>query len=82
MLLPNPLCVISVAKIASLKATIFLLLILLLKSKLLRIKMSFVGSLLGLAMLTGFLITTGFLTLVAGGSIVYAATRQNLAVDA
>ncbi|WP_413442740.1 hypothetical protein [Synechococcus sp. MIT S1220] len=77
MLLPNPLCVISAAKIASLKTTIFLLLILLLKSKLLRIKMSFIGSLLGLAMLTGFLMTTGFLTLIAGGSVVYAATRKN-----
>ena len=77
MLLPSPLCVISAAKITSLKATVFLLLILLLKSKLLRVKMSLIGSLLGLAMLTSVLIATGILTLVAGGSIAYAASRQN-----
>ena len=76
MLFPNPLCLISAAKIASLKSTILLLLILLMKSKLLRIKMSVIGSLLGLAILTGFLITTGFLTIIAGGSLAYAATRQ------
>ncbi|MEN9861914.1 MAG: hypothetical protein RLZZ515_2396, partial [Cyanobacteriota bacterium] len=64
MLLLNPFCPISAARIAGLKATVMLLLVLLIKSKLLRVKMSVIGSLLGLFMLTGFLISTGLLTVV------------------
>ena len=75
MFLPPPFCPISAAKIAGLKATVSLLLILLIKSKLLRIKMSLLGSVLGFAMLVGFLISTGLLTLVAGGAVAYAATQ-------
>ena len=75
MILMNPFCPISAAKIAGLKATVILLLILLMKSKLLRLKMSLVGSLLGIMMLTGFLISTGLLTLLAGGSIAYATLQ-------
>ena len=77
MLLPNPFCPISAAKIAGLKATVMLLLVLLMKSKLLRIKMSLLGSLLGFAMLVGFLLTSGLLTVIAGGAVAYAATRPN-----
>ena len=77
MLLPIPFCPISTAKITGLKATISLLLLLLLKSKMLRLKMSLLGSLLGLAMLVGFLITTGLLTVVAGGAVTYAAVQNN-----
>ncbi len=77
MLLPNPFCPISAAKIAGLKATVMLLLVLLMKSKLLRIKMSLLGSLLGFAMLVGFLLTSGLLTVIAGGAVAYAATRSN-----
>ncbi len=76
MLPCNPFCPISAAKIAGLKATVLLLMMLLFKSKLLRLKMSLLGSLLGLLMLTGFLISTGLLTLVAGGAVAYAATRS------
>ena len=76
MLLPNPFCPISAAKIAGLKATVTLLLVLLIKSKLLRVKMSLLGSFLGLIMLTGFLLSTGVLTLVAGGAVAYAASRS------
>ena len=76
MFLPPPCCPISAAKIAGLKATVSLLLVLLIKSKLLRIKMSLLGSVLGFAMLVGFLISTGLLTLVAGGAVVYAATQS------
>ena len=72
-----PFCPISAAKIASLKATVMLLLVLLIKSKLLRVKMSLLGSFLGLIMLSGFLLTTGVLTLVAGGTVAYAASRSN-----
>ena len=71
-----PFCPISAAKIASLKATVTLLLVLLIKSKLLRVKMSLLGSFLGLIMLTGFLLSTGVLTLVAGGAVAYAASRS------
>ena len=76
MILPPPFCPISAARIAGLKATVTLLLILLVKSKLLRLKMSLLGSVLGFAMLVGFLITTGVLTLVAGGALAYAASQN------
>ena len=72
----NPLCPISAAKIAGLKATIVLLLVLLMKSKLLRIKMSLLGSFLGFAMLAGFLLSTGVLTVISGGAIAYAAMQN------
>ena len=72
-LLPlNPFCPISAAKIAGLKATVSLLLLMLLKSKLLRIKMS----LIGLVLLAGFLVSTGLLTLVTGGAVAYAASKN------
>ena len=77
MLLPSPFCPISAAKIAGLKATVVLLLVLLMKSKLLRLKMSLLGSVLGFAMLVGFLLTSGLLTAIAGGAVAYAATRSN-----
>ena len=71
-----PFCPISAAKIAGLKATVTLLLILLIKSKLLRVKMSLLGSLIGLILLTGFLLSTGLLTLVVGGAVAYAANQN------
>ena len=76
MFLLNPFCPISAARIAGLKATVMLLLVLLIKSKLLRVKMSLLGSVLGLLMLTGFLISTGLLTVVAGGAVLYAAHQK------
>ena len=75
-MLLNPFCPISAAKIVGLKATVSLLLLLLIKSKLLRVKMSLVGSLLAFNMLVGFLLTTGLLTMVAGGAVAYAATQR------
>ena len=74
--LPLPFCPISAAKIAGLKATVMLLMVMLFKSKMLRIKMSLLGSVLGFAMLIGFLITTGVLSVVAGGALAYAATQS------
>ncbi|MBW0166999.1 MAG: hypothetical protein KXJ49_05835 [Vulcanococcus sp.] len=76
MFLLNPFCPISSARIAGLKATVMLLLVLLIKSKMLRVKMSLLGSVLGLLMLTGFLISTGLLTVVAGGAVLYAANQK------
>ena len=71
-----PFCPISAAKIAGLRATVTLLLIMLFKSKLLRVKMSLLGSLIGLILLTGFLLSTGVLTLIAGGAVAYAANQN------
>ena len=76
MVLINPFCPISAAKIAGLKTTVGLLLVLLMKSKLLRIKMSLLGSVLGFAMLVGFLRPTGLLTVIPGGAVAYAATQN------
>ena len=75
MLPLNPFCLISAGKVAGLKATIVILMVMLMKSKLLRIKMSLLGSLIGFTLLVGFLLTTGALTLVAGGAVVYAAKK-------
>ena len=76
MVLINPFCPISAAKIASLKATVILLLVLLMKSKLLRIKMSVLGSFLGFAILVSFLLSAGVLTLITGGAVAYAAMQN------
>jgi|TARA_B100001059_G_scaffold93164_1_gene92472 hypothetical protein len=72
----NPLCPISAAKIAGLKATVLLLLVMLMKSQLLRVKMSLLGSLIGFLLLVSFLISTGILTVVAGGAVTYAAMQN------
>ena len=76
MLPLNPFSPISAAKIAGLKATVMLLLMLLLKSKLLRIKMSLLGSLIGFSLLIAFMLSTGLLTVVAGGAVAYAAMQK------
>ena len=76
MFLINPLCPISAVKIAGLKATVLLLLMLLMKSQLLRVKMSLLGSLIGFVLLVGFLISSGILTVVAGGAVAYAAMQN------
>jgi hypothetical protein len=72
----NPLCPISAAKIAGLKATVLLLLVMLMKSQLLRVKMSLLGSLIGFLLLVSFLISTGILTVIAGGAVTYAAMQN------
>ena len=76
MFLINPLCAISAAKIAGLKATVLLLLVMLMKSQLLRVKMSLLGSLIGFVLLVSFLISSGILTVVAGGAVAYAAMQN------
>lgn len=60
------------SKILGLKALVLLLLVLLFQSKLLRIKMSFLGNVLSLTLLLYFCAVSGLLVLVAGGSFVYA----------
>ena len=76
MVLINPFCPISAAKIASLKATVIVLMVLLMKSKLLRIKMSVLGSFLGFAILVSFLLSAGVLTVITGGAVAYAAMQN------
>jgi hypothetical protein len=76
VLLLNPFCPIGAAKIAGLKATVLLLLVMLMKSQLLRVKMSLLGSLIGFILLIGFLISSGVLTVVAGGAVAYAAMQN------
>ena len=71
--LPNP--VLS-AKIVGLKATVVLLLMLLAKSNLLRVKMSFLGSVIGLFLLVNFLAATGVLAVISGGSLLYAFGKR------
>lgn len=66
----------TTAKLLSLQATVVLLLTLLIKSKLLRVKMSLLGSLLFLSALASFAAVSGLLTLVAGGSLAYAVSQR------
>ncbi len=75
-MLINPFCPISAAKIAGLKTTVVLLLVMLMKAKMLRIKMSLLGTVLGFAMFVGFLLTTGLLTVITGGAVAYAASQN------
>jgi hypothetical protein len=71
LLLPVP-CPLSAARLAGLRATVVLLLILLVKSKVLRIKMSLLGTVLGLFLTLLFLASSGLLVLGAGGAVMFA----------
>ena len=64
----NPLSPINFLKISSLKATIFTLFVLLLKSNLLRLKGGLIGGLFALILLSGILVSST----IAVGSIIYA----------
>jgi len=64
----NPLSPINFLKISSLKATIFILFVLLLKSNLLRLKGGLIGGLFALILLSGILASST----IAVGSIIYA----------
>ena len=67
-MLLNPLTPLAFIKIASLKATTFLLLSLLIKSNLLRIKGGLIGGLFALVLILGILASTS----IAVGSLIYA----------
>ena len=64
----NPLSPITFLKISSLKATIFLLFVLLLKSNLLRLKGGLIGGLFALILLSGIFLTST----IAAGSLIFA----------
>ena len=70
----NPLTPIYLFKVTSLKATIILLLILLLKSNLLRLKGGLIGGLFALILISGVIVSSS----VALGSLFYAyQTKKN-----
>tara|TARA_Y100000589_G_C26824909_1_gene495447 strand:- start:245 stop:520 length:276 start_codon:yes stop_codon:yes gene_type:complete len=64
----NPLSPLTFLKVSSLKATTFILFILLLKSNLLRLKGGLIGGLFALILLSGFFVSSS----IAAGSIIYA----------
>ena len=72
-MLLNPFVTLPILKIASLKATTFFLLILLIKSNLLRLKGGLIGGLFALLLLSGILASTS----VAIASLVYAYKVKN-----
>ena len=69
----NPLSPITFLKVSSLKATSFILFVLLLKSNLLRLKGGLIGGLFALILLSGIFISSS----IAVGSIIYALKINN-----
>ena len=72
-MLLNPFAPLAFIKINSLKATTILLLILLIKSNLLRLKGGFIGGLFALILISGILASTS----IAVGSLIYAYRVKN-----
>ena len=64
----NPLSPFTILKISSLKATSFILFVLLLKSNLLRLKGGLIGGLVALILISGLVLSSS----IAAGSIIYA----------
>jgi len=78
-MLINPFCPITGAKILGLKATVVLLLTLLIKAKIRITAFSALGTLLLLLQTLVFLAVSGGLTLVAAGTAVYANQQRKAA---
>ena len=72
-MLLNPFAPLTLIKFTSLKATTFFLLILLIKSNLLRIKGGLIGGLFALLLISGILASTS----IAVGSLIYAYRVKN-----
>ncbi len=72
-MLLNPIAPIALIKITSLKATTFFLLVLLIKSNLLRLKGGLIGGLFALILISGILASTS----IALGSLIYAYRVKN-----
>ena len=64
----NPLSPFTFLKISSLKATSFILFVLLLKSNILRLKGGLIGGLFALILISGLVLTST----IAAGSVIYA----------
>ena len=69
----NPLSPFTFLKISSLKATSFILFVLLLKSNLLRLKGGLIGGLFALILISGIVLSST----IAAGSIIYALKIKN-----
>tara|TARA_Y100000589_G_C26927839_1_gene537106 strand:+ start:411 stop:683 length:273 start_codon:yes stop_codon:yes gene_type:complete len=67
-MLLNPFSPFTLLKIASLKSTVFILLILLIKANLLRLKGGLIGALFALILISGFILSSS----LAVGSLAYA----------
>ena len=72
-MLLNPFAPLAFIKITSLKATTFFLLVLLIKSNLLRLKGGLIGGLFALILISGILASTS----IALGSLIYAFRVKN-----
>ena len=72
-MLLNPFAPLAFIKITSLKATTFFLLVLLIKSNLLRLKGGLIGGLFALILISGILASTS----IALGSLIYAYRVKN-----
>ena len=72
-MLLNPFAPFTFIKITSLKTTVFFLIILLIKSNLLRLKGGLIGGLFALILISGILASTS----LAVGSLVYAYRIKN-----
>ena len=72
-MLLNPFAPLAFIKITSLKATTFFLLVLLIKSNLLRLKGGLIGGLFALILISGILASTS----IALGSLIYAYRVNN-----
>lgn len=75
-MLPNPLCPFTAARIVALRATVLLLLTLLMKAKLRITAFSALGFLLLTLQTLLFLAAGGALTLVAGAAVLYATQQR------
>lgn len=75
-MLPNPFCPRTTAKVLALKATVLLLLTLLLKARVQIAAGSALGILLLLLQTLAFLAISSGLVLAAGGAAVYATQRR------
>ena len=72
-MLLNPFAPLTFVKITSLKASTFFLLILLIKSNLLRLKGGLIGGLFALILISGILASTS----IAVGTLIYAYRLKN-----
>ena len=77
MIIFSPFWPLTTLKIASLKATSTLLLVLLIKSNLLRLKGSLIGGIVALTLISGLIITST----VAGGAAYYIFQNNKLNDD-
>ncbi len=75
-MLPNPFCPLSTAKVLALKATVLLLLTLLIKARVQIVAGSALGIVLLLLQTLVFLAISGGVVLAAGGAAVYAMQQR------